>query len=122
MREYRLTFATENFGAISQALVDMGVSFRVEPMEAPGLTALSEASAKPRVPAKKPAKAAPKKKAAGLVPKRSQPSLAGAQRVLERLARSESDAGASRAEESETASEAPTEQASALEGRDETSA
>jgi hypothetical protein len=122
MREYRLTFTTENFGAISQALVDMGVSFRVEPMEAPGLTAPSEVPAKPRAPAKKPAKAAPKKKAAGSAPKPSQPSLAGAQRVLERLARSESDAGASRAEKSETASEPPTEPGSGLEERDETSA
>jgi len=32
MREIRLTLATDDFGAISQFLIDRGVEFRVEPI------------------------------------------------------------------------------------------
>jgi hypothetical protein len=34
MRELRLTFSAGDFGAVSQVLVDMGIAFHVEPMEA----------------------------------------------------------------------------------------
>jgi hypothetical protein len=35
MRELRLTFSAGDFGAVSQVLVEMGIAFHVEPMEAP---------------------------------------------------------------------------------------
>ncbi len=115
MKEYRLTFATDNFGMISQFLVDMGVGFTVELAE----PAAAEAPVKQRA-AKKPAKAAPKKKAggSGSAQKRSQSSLAGAERVLARLARGddEGSSGASPAGSPEVSSAEPT----ASEGADET--
>ncbi len=91
MKEYRLTFETENFGAISQALVDMGVSFRVEPMETARPKAASvsvgEAAATPRRPAKKKsAKSAAKKKAGRAGSAKSNP-MANAERMLAGLAR-----------------------------------
>ena len=33
MGEFRLTFETRDFGSISQVLIDMGISFRVEPVK-----------------------------------------------------------------------------------------
>jgi hypothetical protein len=35
MSEVRLTFSTGDFGAVSQALIEMGVSFRVDPLTPP---------------------------------------------------------------------------------------
>lgn len=35
MRELRLRFSAGDFGAVSQILVDMGIAFHVEPVEAP---------------------------------------------------------------------------------------
>jgi hypothetical protein len=117
MKEYRLTFATDNFGAISQILVDMGVSFRVEPMEAAASGAIQaragEAPAKARSPAKKPAKTAQKKA------KRDEAPIAGAARQLERWSRGERDTGASGAERSEAAAERPAAAASEQEEPDE---
>lgn len=114
MKEYRLTFATDNFGVISQVLVDMGVGFTVELAE----PAATEAPAKQRV-AKKPAKAAPKKKKAGgsgSAPKRSQSSLAGAERALARLVRGDDEGSSGASPAGETSSAKPT----ASEGPDET--
>jgi hypothetical protein len=112
MKEYRLTFATEDFGAISQMLVDMGVGFTVELAE----PAPAETPAKQR--AKKPAKSAPKKKAGGTgsAPKRSQSPLAGANQMLARLARGEDD------DSSDAAAAAPAAGSAATEEPDETGA
>ena len=52
MKEFRLTFAAEDFAAVSQALVAMGVSFHVEPVgigPAEGPVAEAEAPATARV-------------------------------------------------------------------------
>ena len=95
MKEYRLTFATENFGAISQILVDMGVSFRVEPVEPAAKPVAAgrgeEPAVKPRSPGKKPAKAAAKKKKPDRGSRDTQTRMASAQRVLEGLTRGGTD-------------------------------
>jgi hypothetical protein len=107
MKEYRLTFATENFGAISQVLVDLGVSFRVEPVEAAAGRAaparVDEEPAKPRSPARKPVKTAAKKKTGrgGKGAKGRESPAAGAERVLERWSRGEGGTGLSPAPSAE---------------------
>ena len=61
MNEIRLTFSTHDFGAISQMLVDLGISFRVEPMK--GLEAETVMPTARMAPP--PARAAAKKPARG---------------------------------------------------------
>jgi hypothetical protein len=94
MKEYRLTFATDSFGAISQILVDMGVSYRVEPVEAAVTKAAAagvgeEPPTKHRSPGKKAVKTAAKRKPgrADRAAKGRQTPSAGAERLLEGLAR-----------------------------------
>jgi hypothetical protein len=51
VNEIRLTFRSEDFGPVSKVLVDMGVSFRVEPLT----------DAEPEAPRAKPPPPAPRK-------------------------------------------------------------
>jgi hypothetical protein len=93
MKEYRLTFATENFGAISQALVDMGISFHVEPIEAAGRAPADASDAQLRGAARKSAKAPARKKPSRSARHGDDSPVAGAQRQLERWSRGEREAG-----------------------------
>jgi len=89
MKELRLTFKTADFGAISQILIDRGISFQVEPVDVaaaePASVRERTPASKPRRPAKKTKKASarkharPEKPAAGGLP------LAGAERLREAL-------------------------------------
>jgi hypothetical protein len=95
MTELRLTFASEGFAAVSQVLVDMGLSFRVEPV---GETARKEAApaveAAPAAKGRTPAKPARKSAAKAKRPVRSEKApadeatLAGAERLRAAVARS----------------------------------
>jgi hypothetical protein len=109
MREYRLTFATEDFGAISQILVDMGVSFRVEPIEAAAIKPSPPRIAEPASTKRSPARKAAKKKTgrADKAAKGGQASLAGAERLLESLARGGTGASPARLEPSGGAMQEP---------------
>jgi hypothetical protein len=90
MKEIRLTLNADDFGAISQVLVDMGVGFRVEPLEDAGTEA---APARPntgstpprRQAAKKRGKASPKQPEA-----RGETPLSAADRLRKAIARKQS--------------------------------
>lgn len=97
MKEFRLTFAAEDFAVVSQALVAMGVSFHVEPVaSAPRDSEIAESQA-PSVPkAHGPAKGVRKPPAARKT-KQSKPeptlaatapAIGGADRLREAIARS----------------------------------
>ncbi len=91
MKELRLTFRTDDFGTISQILIDRGISFQVEPAGAAAEAAPVREKApagRPRGAAARPKKARkkrartpdrPEKPAAGALP------LAGAERLREAL-------------------------------------
>jgi hypothetical protein len=84
MKELRLTFKTADFGAISQVLIDRGISFQVEPI----VEVKSEPAATrpPRRPAKK-AKKTKAYKASQKRPGGNDIPLAGAERLREALGR-----------------------------------
>jgi hypothetical protein len=65
MREIRITFRGEDFAAISEKLIGLGVTFQVEPLGGEDDTASSRASAAPRsgVAKKKPARKPPAERA-----------------------------------------------------------
>lgn len=71
MKELRLTFRADDFGAVSQILVDMGIGFRVEPIEGPAAEAAPAHASHPpatrrRRSAKKTRKPGSPAKAAGV--------------------------------------------------------
>ena len=81
MKEIRLTFGSDDFGAVSKALVDLGVSFHVEPLE--GHMAESVAAGpRPTPPVRR--RASPKKagrKNAKRGPKHENGAVSGADRL-----------------------------------------
>ena len=81
MKEIRLTFGSDDFGAVSNALVDLGVSFHVEPLD--GRMAESvPAAARPTPPVRR--RASPKKagkKSARRAPKHENVPVSGADRL-----------------------------------------
>jgi hypothetical protein len=88
MKEIRLTFRADDFAAASQALIGLGIGFRVEPAEeAPAETAAAHPETPPvlkRRAAKKAAKL-PKK------PPRGETLLTGADRLRSALVRKPGD-------------------------------
>jgi len=89
MNELRLTFPSEGFAAVSQLLVDMGLSFRVEPVGAAKEQAAPDADKAPA-----PAKAARKSMANPKKPARAAKSrtpedvaIHGAERLRAAIAR-----------------------------------
>jgi hypothetical protein len=88
MKEIRLTFRVEDFAAVSQALLGLGVGFRVEPAdEAPAETATAHADTPPvlkRRAAKKAARPARR-------PPRGETLLTGADRLRSALVRKPAD-------------------------------
>ena len=95
MTELRLTFASEGFAAVSQVLVAMGLSFRVEPVTSAAkkeeATTKSEATqpARRRAPAKSPRKSASKAKPASRPenPPAGESAAQGAERLRAAIAR-----------------------------------
>lgn len=87
MKEFRLTFTTDNFGAISQVLVDMGISFRVEPIEAAFAEAAPARASHP--PAAKRRRSTKKTAKAGAVakPARAEKPATRADRLREAMTR-----------------------------------
>jgi hypothetical protein len=94
MKELRLTFASEGFAAVSQVLVDMGLSFRVEPVgaatkeeAAPAMEVAS--AAKQRTPTK-PARKSPAKAKRAAQHEKTPPEAmaAGAERLRAAIAKS----------------------------------
>jgi hypothetical protein len=91
MKEIRLTFRAEDFGAVSQALIGLGVGFRVEPVE--------EAPAEPVGPGAAPAQPVLKRRAAkkaaakpaGRKPASGETLLTGADRLRSALTRKPTD-------------------------------
>ncbi len=93
MNEIRLTFASEAFEAVARVLVEMGLSFRVEPV---GTTARQERAAetapaaKPQTPARTARKASKAKRAAR--PAKASPpadaAIPGAERLRAAIAKS----------------------------------
>jgi hypothetical protein len=80
MGEIRLTFQTRDFGAISQALIDMGISFRVEPVKGDeGEAARAPAPQPPGAETRRPAKATGK---SGGKAARAKPSRKGEDRQV----------------------------------------
>ncbi len=94
MRELRLTFASEGFAAVSQVLVDMGLSFRVEPVgtatEEEAAAATGVASAAKRRTSAKPARTSPAKAKRATQHERTPPEAmaAGAERLRAAIAKS----------------------------------
>ncbi len=97
MKEFRLTFAADDFAMVSQALVAMGVSFHVEPVaSAPNTAEVDEdhatAVAKVRSPAKATRKAPVAHRTQRSKPETRVPptnaSMGGADRLREAIARS----------------------------------
>ncbi len=96
MKELRLTFAAERFGAVSQFLVDMGIGFSVEPVEAaarPAAPPRSDETPQPRrrqakKAARKSGGAAKKAERAPKPPAPSETSVAGAERLRAAVTRS----------------------------------
>ena len=88
MKEIRLTFRAEDFGTVSQALIGLGVGFRVEPVEEPPVeTTTAHADTPPvlkRRAAKKAAKPAGK-------PPRGESLPTGADRLRSALVRKPAD-------------------------------
>ena len=88
MKEIRLTFRADDFAAVSQALIGLGVGFRVEPVdEAPVETATAHPDTPPvlkRRAAKKAAKPARK-------PPRGESLPTGADRLRSALVRKPAD-------------------------------
>jgi hypothetical protein len=88
MREIRVTLKAEDFGMVSQALIGLGVGFRVEPAdEAPAETATAHPDAPPvlkRRAAKKAARPARR-------PQRGETLLTGADRLRSALVRKPAD-------------------------------
>lgn len=89
MSEVRLTFSTGDFGAVSRALIEMGVSFRVDPLTKPIDETNPEA-----LPVRAPAKNKPAaKKAKPTKPSRPQErSVTAAERLREAISRTAGDA------------------------------
>jgi hypothetical protein len=88
MGEIRLTFETRDFGAISQVLIDRGISFRVEPMmgaEGEPVRASHAAGGEPRRPAKAAAKGAKSRR--GQASGQRAEAASGADRLREAIAR-----------------------------------
>ena len=94
MRELRLTFASEGLAAVSQVLVDMGLSFRVEPVGAAAkeeaAPAMEVASAAKRRTPTKPARRSPAKAKRATQQERTPPEAmaAGAERLRAAIAKS----------------------------------
>jgi hypothetical protein len=92
MKEIRLTLSADDFGAISQVLVDMGVSFRVEPLE--GAT---EATATRGSPSPTPSRGRTSRKARKAGPKqvskRDEVPLSAADRLRKALAQKQATGG-----------------------------
>ena len=96
MTELRLTFASEGLAAVSQVLIDMGISFRVEPValarsrEEAAPAGEPAPAAKRRVPAKSTRKTASKAKRTTRPEKPSAEETAaqGAERLRAAIARS----------------------------------
>ena len=91
MKEVRLTFASEGLEAVSKLLVDMGLSFRVEPVgPAVRQQAAAEAApaAKPRAPAKPARKASKAKRAARPAKPPAAGDATGAERLRAAIAQS----------------------------------
>jgi hypothetical protein len=90
MSEVRLTFSTGDFSAVSQALIRMGVSFRVDPLMKPPEEEPDEAAQVRAQPKSKPAA----KKAKAAKPSRPQDSRAAtaAERLREAISRTTGEA------------------------------
>ena len=93
MTELRLTFASEGLAAVSQVLVDMGISFRVEPV---GPAAQEEGASEAAAPVRRQAPAKParksSRKARRAAPRPEKPQAeetpaAGAERLRAAIAR-----------------------------------
>ena len=100
MTELRLTFPSEGFPAVSQVLVDMGLSFHVEPVGTAARQEAATAAETPptpkRTPAKKARKTAKAKRAArsespAAAPTPVDATVAGAERLRAAIARSGPD-------------------------------
>ena len=114
MKEVRLTFGADNFGAVSQALIDMGIGFRVELIDVPAKQAAPTRVSQP-APATKWRRSTKKgrteagagagKKNADRHPSRPDVAASGAERLREAVSRSRNDAGDSAAAPSERAAE-----------------
>lgn len=93
MREIRLTFNADDFGAVSKILVDMGIGFTVEPVREPEAeieAAVPRATAPPTAPRRKAARKKPKA-AAKSPSKRESVPVSGADRLREALTRRPAD-------------------------------
>ncbi len=90
MNEVRLTFSMGDFGVVSQALIEMGVSFRVDPLTPPQEEARGEAPLARAQPKAKPAA----KKAKSTKPSRQQDSrtATAAERLREAISRTTGEA------------------------------
>ncbi len=90
MKEVRLTFASEGFEAVSKVLVEMGLSFRVEPVGPAARQAAAEAApaAKPRAPAGPARKTSKAKRAARPAKAPAAGDTTGAERLRAAIAQS----------------------------------
>jgi hypothetical protein len=89
MSEVRLTFSTGDFSAVSQALIEMGVSFRVDPLTRPP----EEESEPAPVRAQPKSKPAQKKAKAGKASRPSQErSVTAAERLRDAISRTAGEA------------------------------
>jgi hypothetical protein len=96
MKEIRLTFRAEDFGAVSQALIGLGVGFRVEPVEeAPAEPVGPSAAPAQPILKRRAAKKAAAKPASRKPPARDETLLTGADRLRSALARKPADLASS---------------------------
>lgn len=90
MSEVRLTFAATDFGAVSEALINMGVSFRVDPLRAIPAEPAGPAPAAPRAqPRGKAASTRKKQLAARPQQQRETAPVSAADRLREAISRNQ---------------------------------
>jgi hypothetical protein len=88
MKEIRLTFRAEDFGTVSQALIGLGIGFRVEPVEEAPVEAVAPRTDTPPVLKRRAAKKAAKP---ARKPPQGETLLTGADRLRSALVRKPAD-------------------------------